>query len=64
MPTNIWQWQHVDDAERSSVQEKKIRVVYLPAEGSTLAAASTPLKNGARLTQDSVCIPLSVQFAF
>lgn len=35
------QWQHVDDAERSSVQEKKIRVVYLPAEG-----AATPLRNG------------------
>jgi len=32
-------WQHVDDAERSSVQEKKIRVVYLPA-------AATPLRNG------------------
>ncbi|KAG0652422.1 vap [Hyphodiscus hymeniophilus] len=35
-------WQHVDDAERSSVQEKKIRVVYQAGEG----AAATPLKNG------------------
>jgi hypothetical protein len=38
------QWQHVDDAERSSVQEKKIRVVYLADEGA--AAAITPLRNG------------------
>lgn len=37
------QWQHVDDAERSSVQEKKIRVVYIAAES---AAAATPSKNG------------------
>ena len=37
------QWQHVDDAERSSVQEKKIRVVYLQAEG---AVAATPSRNG------------------
>jgi len=37
-------WQHVDEAEKSSVQEKKIKVVYLPAEGS--GAAVTPLKNG------------------
>jgi len=45
--TNINQiWQHVDEAEKSSVQEKKIRVVYLPAEGSTAAANTTPLKNG------------------
>jgi len=36
-------WQHVDDAERSSVQEKKIRVVYLAAEGAT--AAATPLRS-------------------
>ncbi|PBP19352.1 MSP domain-containing protein [Diplocarpon rosae] len=41
-------WQHVDDAERSSVQEKKIRVTYLAA-GNT-PAAITPAKkvvNGA-----------------
>ncbi|KAG9230579.1 putative vesicle-associated membrane protein-associated protein C16G5.05c [Amylocarpus encephaloides] len=37
-------WQHVDDAEKSSVQEKKIRVVYLGAEGS--GGASTPMRNG------------------
>ncbi|TAQ91516.1 hypothetical protein B7494_g223 [Chlorociboria aeruginascens] len=36
-------WQHIDDTERSSIQEKKIRVVFLPAEGT---AASTPLRNG------------------
>ncbi|KAH7356463.1 PapD-like protein [Rhexocercosporidium sp. MPI-PUGE-AT-0058] len=43
--TNIQSiWQHVDEAERSSVQEKKIRVVYL-APGSA-AAAVTPMKNG------------------
>ncbi|KAH7407929.1 PapD-like protein [Cadophora sp. MPI-SDFR-AT-0126] len=37
-------WQHVDEAEKSSVQEKKIRVVYL-APGSAPAAV-TPMKNG------------------
>ncbi|CZT09255.1 hypothetical protein WAI453_005694 [Rhynchosporium graminicola] len=37
-------WQHVDEAEKSSVQEKKIRVVYLsPGSGGV---AATPLKNG------------------
>ncbi|KAF4625109.1 hypothetical protein G7Y89_g13061 [Cudoniella acicularis] len=35
---------HVDDAEKSSVQEKKIRVVYLAAEGAP--AAVTPMRNG------------------
>ena len=41
------QWQHVDEAEKSTVQEKKIRVVYLPAEDANGAgAAVTPLKNG------------------
>jgi hypothetical protein len=53
--TNIGSiWQHVDDAEKSSVMEKKIRVVYLaPQEGSGSAAAAsagsasnTPVKNG------------------
>lgn len=39
-------WQHVDDAEKSSVQEKKIRVVYLPAEDSKIGATATPIKNG------------------
>ncbi|PVH80676.1 VAMP-associated protein [Cadophora sp. DSE1049] len=43
--TNIQSiWQHVDEAEKSSVQEKKIRVVYL-APGSAPAAV-TPMKNG------------------
>lgn len=38
-------WQNVDDAEKSFVQEKKIRVVFLPpADGS--GAAATPLRNG------------------
>lgn len=37
------QWQHVDEAEKSTVQEKKIRVVYLSPEG---AAAVTPMRNG------------------
>ncbi|EKD16483.1 uncharacterized protein L3040_001218 [Drepanopeziza brunnea f. sp. 'multigermtubi'] len=36
---------HVDEAERSSVQEKKIRVVYL-AQGGASAATLTPVKNG------------------
>jgi len=36
-------WQHVDDAERSTVQEKKIRVLYLAADGS--GAAATPMRN-------------------
>ncbi|KAH8772090.1 PapD-like protein [Hyaloscypha finlandica] len=43
--TNINEiWEHVGQAEKSSVQEKKIRVVYLPPGAS--AAAATPLKNG------------------
>jgi hypothetical protein len=42
-------WQHVDDADKSSVQEKKIRVVYLaalPPDDNKAAAIATPLKNG------------------
>jgi len=40
-------WQHVDEAEKSTVQEKKIRVVYLPQESTNgSGAAVTPLKNG------------------
>jgi len=43
--TNIGSiWQHVDNAERSSVQEKKIRVAFLPAVDS--AGAVTPQRNG------------------
>jgi hypothetical protein len=38
-------WQHVDEAERSSVQEKKIRVLYLPGEGTEKPVA-TPIRNG------------------
>lgn len=38
-------WQHVDAAEKSSVQEKKIKVVYLAAGGSS-GAAVTPMRNG------------------
>ena len=41
---NEIQWTHVDEADRASVQEKKIRVIYLAPEGS--AAVATPLKNG------------------
>jgi len=37
-------WQHVDNADKASVQEKKIRVVFLPAQGST--ASLTPQRNG------------------
>ncbi|KAH6674641.1 putative vesicle-associated membrane protein-associated protein C16G5.05c [Halenospora varia] len=37
-------WQHVDDAEKSSVQEKKIRVVYLAPHSAT--GAVTPMRNG------------------
>lgn len=36
-------WQHVDDADKASVQEKKIRVVYLAAVGG--GAIATPIKN-------------------
>jgi len=45
-------WQHVDEAEKSSVQEKKIRVVYLAGEGAASAAtgAATPLRNGSNGT--------------
>jgi len=38
-------WQHVDDAEKSSVQEKKIRVVFLPPVNGS-APAVTPQRNG------------------
>jgi len=41
--TDINKWQHVDDADKASVQEKKIRVVYLAAEGAGLA--TTPLRS-------------------
>ncbi|OBT76111.1 hypothetical protein VF21_04837 [Pseudogymnoascus sp. 05NY08] len=47
--TNISQiWQHIDQTEKSSIQEKKIRVVFLAEEsaGQTLPAVSTPLRNG------------------
>jgi len=37
-------WQHVDNADKASVQEKKIRVVFLPALAS--AASLTPQRNG------------------
>src|SRR4051812_45052719 len=37
-------WQHVDEAERSSVQEKKIRVVYLPELGAQKAPATSLTK--------------------
>ncbi|KAI9054040.1 hypothetical protein LZ554_001213 [Drepanopeziza brunnea f. sp. 'monogermtubi'] len=43
---------HVDEAERSSVQEKKIRVVYL-AQGGASAATLTPVKNGVNGTSHS-----------
>ena len=47
-PNPVAQWQHVDQAEKSSVQEKKIRVVFLAEEsaGQNLPAVSTPLRNG------------------
>jgi len=48
-------WQHVDEAERSSVQEKKIRVVYLSPEG--VAAAATPLRNGTSSTNGTHSTP-------
>jgi hypothetical protein len=48
--TNIGSiWQHVDEAEKSSVMEKKIRVVYLaPVESSSPVSPTgiTPVKNG------------------
>ncbi|PMD43950.1 VAMP-associated protein [Hyaloscypha variabilis F] len=55
--TNINEiWEHVGQADKSSVQEKKIRVVYLPQGGSTVAA--TPLRNGTNgITNGAVCFP-------
>jgi hypothetical protein len=51
------QWQHVDEAEKSSVQEKKIRVVYLSEKGS--AANATPLRNGVNgISNGAVGLPL------
>ncbi|KFZ15869.1 hypothetical protein V501_02506 [Pseudogymnoascus sp. VKM F-4519 (FW-2642)] len=45
--TNISQiWQQIDQAEKSSIQEKKIRVVFLAEESAGLPAVSTPLRNG------------------
>ncbi|ELR07674.1 phosphatidylinositol-binding protein scs2 [Pseudogymnoascus destructans] len=47
--TNISQiWQQIDQAEKSSIQEKKIRVVFLAevSAGQNLPAVSTPLRNG------------------
>ncbi|KUJ12130.1 VAMP-associated protein [Mollisia scopiformis] len=44
---------HVDQAEKSSVQEKKIRVVYLPAGANGIGADATPLKNGVNGTSAS-----------
>lgn len=40
------QWQHSeDDSDKASVQEKKIRVVYLSVGGAA-PANLTPMKNG------------------
>lgn len=38
-------WQHVDNAEKSTVQEKKIRVVFQPASTGA-SSLSTPQQNG------------------
>jgi len=38
-------WQHVDNAEKSTVQEKKIRVVFLPPSAGA-SALLTPQRNG------------------
>jgi len=44
--TNIAQiWQHVDEAGKSAIQEKKIRVVFLAAVNGA-APVSTPQRNG------------------
>jgi hypothetical protein len=47
------QWQHLDNADKSLVAEKKIRVAFLPAQGS--AAALTPQRNGLN-GYSNVCI--------
>jgi len=49
--TNIGSiWQHIDDTDRASIQEKKIRVVFLPpnpaGSSAPAPAAVTPVKNG------------------
>jgi len=41
-------WQHVDNAEKSLVQEKKIRVAFLPAEGGV----STPKRGNEQLSSN------------
>jgi hypothetical protein len=60
---SIWltgvQWQHVDNADKASVQEKKIRVVFLPAQGST--ASLTPQRNGVN-GYSNVCAPYLVSW--
>jgi hypothetical protein len=41
----VKQWQHLDNADKSLVAEKKIRVTFLPAHNSSYAAL-TPQRNG------------------
>jgi hypothetical protein len=60
--SNKIQWEHVGQADKSSVQEKKIRVVYLPQGGSTVSA--TPLRNGTNgITNGAVCFPVPFPFS-
>jgi hypothetical protein len=43
--TNIGSiWQHIDDTEREAIQEKKIRVVFLPPGATPSAPAVTPAR--------------------
>ncbi|ESZ97578.1 hypothetical protein SBOR_2035 [Sclerotinia borealis F-4128] len=47
---------HVDRAEKSQIQEKKIRVVFLPPK-STGGAALTPLRNGVNGANSTLSTP-------
>ncbi|KAG9245046.1 putative vesicle-associated membrane protein-associated protein C16G5.05c, partial [Calycina marina] len=51
-------WQHVDNADRSSVHEKKIRVVYLSPGGPLAVPASTPVRsNDTRVSDGQASTP-------
>ena len=49
----LYQWSQIEQTAKSSIQEKKIRVVFLPAEGSEGAAYSSAASNGTSHIDDS-----------
>jgi hypothetical protein len=50
-PANISkQWSHIEQTNKASIQEKKIRVAFLPADASTPAAKTNGVGNVAAVT--------------